>query len=326
MARDETVASLIRAQQARASREIVRALVASHCAEYIGQGDSLINLDTALLYRNDKRDVWFTAEGLNWLRIGMALSLETQQRRIHRVVFIPRTWGSFTPLEASIHAQKIQLAIHTQLWHGGICHIVPVDQHANLGRFSAVWDKSFLSGRKVIYHAKRFYEESFSGENVVQDDTSTPKAIARLARDLVRFDDGVTLFYTNEHFAKSRIRQALWNPIRSFMLMLYPRCMAEGCNSQGAVEVDHIFPIGPQADAERGRANSSLVNLRALCSDCNKRRPKRGYDRDPATRLFSEIVPAVTEQMRRVVYEKPTWLGKLPDDPKCFRRSRFLEG
>jgi hypothetical protein len=282
----------------------------------IGDGDALVNFDTVLLHFDQTREFWFDQLLLRWADVGRALSEETHHRAFHRFVFIPtlRDLNRLSPLDHVTHSNIIQLTLHIQLWFGAVCHIVPVP-HTRLAEFSSHWS-SYMRHARVMFRAPNYYLDDYSEFEVLKDASVTERQIQRMAREL-RQRTIATLAYTSEHFQKGRIGSARWQNIRDLMAALYPRCLAPGCRSGRETHVDHVFPIGPQADSMSGHANSSLINLRQLCASCNLRRRKQGYDYDPYQRYFAEVVPRryQTPDILRIITDRPPWLGGSFDSP-----------
>jgi 5-methylcytosine-specific restriction endonuclease McrA len=313
---DESASQLIRALATEAHRITAVEQLVDQSVGPIGDGDAIINFDTVLLHFDQTREFWFDQLLLRWADVGRALSEETRHRAFHRFVFVPtlRDLKRLSPLDHLTHSNVIQLTLHMQLWFGAVCHIVPVPQ-MRLPEFSSQWS-SYMRNARIMFRAPDYYMDGYSEFHVLKDETTTEPRIERMAREL-RQRTVATLAYTSEHFEKGRIGSGRWRNIRAFMSALYPRCLAPGCRSNGETHVDHIFPIGPQANPMGGRANSSLINLRQLCASCNLRRRKQGYDYDPYQRFFTEIVPRhyQTPDVLRIITDRPPWLGGAFDAP-----------
>jgi hypothetical protein len=307
---------LIRSFLLEANRVVAVEQILTASTSPFGDGDALINFDTVLLHLDDTREFWFEQLLLRWADAGRALSAETMHRTMHRFVFIPQPtdFAVLPALEHVVHANVIQLALHVQLWFGAVCHVVPVPT-ARLREFSAHWS-SYLRDSRIMFRAPNYYLDSFNELDVMTGSALTNHRIAEMAVEL-RSRTVATLAYTSAHFERRRLPSAAWRHIRRFMGALYPRCLAPGCRSIDPTEVDHVFQIGPQADARDGRANSTLINLRQLCRACNRTRRKRGVDHDPYQRFFNEVLPEKyrNPELLRIISSRPPWLGGSFDQP-----------
>jgi hypothetical protein len=322
-----TASEILRSLRTEAIRLKTIELLGAESGEYIGAGDLMVNFDTALLHLDTTRESWFGRDLLSWSRLLEALSRESKRRSVHRILFIPAPseLSAMPHIQHLKHAQAIQLTLHIQMWFGNVCHVVPVSRK-RLREVSFKW-YSFLKNSSVMFKAPGFYYPSFSGIEVLREVKDTIPRIKYMATMLPPPRSVVTLYYLSEHFYKGRIRASSWKCIKRLMHMLYPLCLAPGCRSKNRPEIDHIFPIGPQADEMAGLANSTLINLRALCPYCNRTRPKTGSDYNPYNRFFSEIVPRELQanELYTIMTRRPPWLGSALDTDRDASFNRLFE-
>lgn len=279
--------------------------------------DFYFTIDTLFLNADGFTGMWQWMEGglKRFLDVTLEISNESHPHRFHRLILVPRPNEFSNNFKRDLYRTIIRTVIHYHLWHGVVCYVVFVSkQHYNSPHFLRLLDFGSI-GSDIVFDTANYYSSRFRGLNLIEGEVA--ETHVRKCLDAIREADikeSIQLYYDDKTFENRRRPEDMqWRNVKHFYYMLFGGiCPGPDCSRSipyGEATLDHIIP--------QGSSNNVLLNLRMLCSKCNRNKWKLDTGEIPFELAYSVIPERVaTDEIRHIISDKsPDWLSRFGGPP-----------